>query len=115
MARRGKGERVLGPYPIGRQWRIIVVGAGGERDSRFYPTEEEARKVIGAVRRELARNGEKMVQEGIDDYEKYLLEDKGNKPGSVEDTIYRLGAFFPDGEMMLGDLTLQKCGGYYEA
>ena len=52
MARRRKGERVLGPYPIGRQWRVVVVGAGGERDSRFYPTKEKAEEVIRAVRKE---------------------------------------------------------------
>ena len=48
-------------------------------------------------------------------YERYLLDDKGNKPGSVEDTIYRLGVFFPDGEMVLRDLTSRRCAGYYEA
>jgi len=44
MAQRSKGERVLGPYPIGRQWRVVVVGRGGERDSHFYPSEEKARE-----------------------------------------------------------------------
>ncbi len=115
MAQRGKGERVLGPYPIGRQWRVVVVGRGGERDSRFYPTEEKAKQVIRSVRREFARAGDKTVQEGFDAYERYLLDDKGNKRGSVDDTIYRLGAFFPDREMLLRDLTTQKCVGYYES
>jgi integrase len=115
MAQRRKGERVLGPYPIGRLWRVVVVGRGGERDSRFYPTEEKAKQVIRAVRREFATAGDKTVQEGFDAYERYLLDDKGNKPGSVRDNIYRLGAFFPDGQMLLRDLTTQKCVGYYES
>lgn len=81
MARRGKGERVLGPYPIGRQWRVVVVGAGGERDSRFYPTEEEAQKVIRAVRREFAKASRKTMQEALDAYELYLRHEKQNKRG----------------------------------
>ena len=46
MAQRGKGERVLGPYPIGKQWRVVLVGTGGERDSRFYPTKEKAEAML---------------------------------------------------------------------
>jgi hypothetical protein len=115
MARRGKGERVLGPYPIGKQWRVVLVGTGGERDSRFYPTKEKAEEIIRAVRREFAKNGDKSVTEALDAYERYLLDDKGNKPGSVEDTLYRLGAFFPDGEVLLRDLSTRTCSGYYES
>jgi len=115
MAQRSKGERVLGPYPIGRQWRVVVVGVGGERDSRFYPTEEKAKAVVRAVRREFAKAGAKTVKEGFEAYERYLLDDKGNKPGSVEDTMYRLGAFFPDGEVLLRDLTTETCSRYYDA
>ncbi len=114
MARRGKGERVLGPYPIGRQWRVVLVGAGGERDSRFYPTKEKAEEIIRAVRREFARDGRKTVQEALDGYEEYLLNDKQNKAVSVANTTYRLGAFFPDRLMLLSDLTPRICDGYYE-
>lgn len=115
MAQRTKGERALGPYPIGRQWRVVVVGAGGERDSRFYPTEEEAKKVIRAVRKEFAKASTKTMQEALDAYELYLRYEKQNKPGSVDDTIYRLGVFFPDGDLRLCDLSARTCEGYYEA
>jgi len=114
MARRGKGERVLGPYPIGKQWRVVVVGAGGERDRRFYPTKEKAEEIIRAVRKELKRDGGKTVQEALDAYEEYLLNDKQNKAVSVANTTYRLGAFFPDTLMLLSDLTPRICDGYYE-
>jgi integrase len=66
------------------------------------------------VRRELAKAGEKTVQEALNAYERYLLDDKGNKPGSVEDTMYRVGTFFPDREMALGDLSATTCEGYYQ-
>ena len=75
MAQRSRGERVLGPYPIGRQWRVVVVGAGGERDSRFYPTKEKAEEVIRSVRKEFARQGRKTMQEALDAYEEYLSTD----------------------------------------
>src|SRR5580765_157440 len=114
MARRGKGERVLGPYPIGKQWRVVMVGAGGERDSRFYPTKEKAEEVIRAVRKEFARQGRKTMQEALDAYEEYLSTDKQNKAVSVANTIYRLETFFSDKDMMLGDLTPRACEGYYE-
>jgi integrase len=71
--------------------------------------------VIRAVRREFAKDGDKTVTEGLDAYRRYLLDDKGNKPGTVEDTMYRLGVFFPHGEVMLRDLNGKTCGGYYEA
>lgn len=109
------GSFALVYSPRGKQWRVVVVGRGGERDSRFYPSEEKARQVIRAVRREFARNGDKTVQEGLDAYERYLLDDRGNKPGLVEDTLYRLGAFFPDGEVLLRDLNAKTCSEYYDA
>jgi integrase len=114
MAQRGRGERVLGPYPIGRQWRVVVVGAGGERNSRFYPTKEEAEEVIRAVRKEFAKQGQKTMQEALDAYEDYLSTDKQNKAVSVANTIYRLETFFSDRNMMLGGLTPRICGSYYE-
>ena len=55
------------------------------------------------------------MKEGLEAYERYLLDDKSNKPGSVEDTLYRLGVFFPDGEVLLRDLNLKTCSGCYEA
>src|SRR5687767_12619861 len=99
MARQRRGERVLGPYRHGQQWRVYVVGAGGEKDSVFFPTEEDAKKAIRYLRRELNSGGHKTVQEAQDEYEAYLRDDKGNKPQSVKDTMWRLGAFFPDREM----------------
>ena len=54
------------------------------------------------------------MQEALDAYEEYLSTDKQNKAVSVANTMYRLGTFFPDKDMMLGDLTPRLCEGYYE-
>ena len=66
-----------------------------------------------AVGREFARSTEKTVNEARDAYEQFLLHEKGNKPRSVADTIYRLGVFFPDGDLLLGEITPQKCTALY--
>ena len=115
MARRGKGERVLGPYPIGKQWRVVLVGTGGERDSRFYPTEEKAREDHPGGEERIREKRRQVGDRSAGGIRRYLLDDKGNKPGSVEDTLYRLGAFFPDGEVLLRDLSTRTCSGYYES
>jgi site-specific recombinase XerD len=100
MAQRRKGERVLGPYPHAGKWRLIVVGPGGEKSRREYESEKEAQRVKVRVTRELAVAEERTIADAKKEYMGHLLEVKGNKPGSVEDTAYRLGMFFAevDGE-----------------
>jgi site-specific recombinase XerD len=100
MAQRKKGERVLGPYPHAGKWRLIVVGPGGEKSRREYESKKEAEKIKVWVTRELQAVEERTIAEAKREYMDYLLETKGNKPGSVEDVMYRLGVFFAevDGE-----------------
>jgi integrase len=96
MAQRRKGERVLGPYPHAGKWRLIVVGPGGEKSRREYESEKEAQRVKVRVARELGAAEERTIAEAKKEYMSYLLEVKGNKPGSVEDVMYRLGTFFAE-------------------
>jgi integrase len=104
----------VGPYPARGRWRVALV-EGGARVYRYFPTREEAETFLREANRQFRRSGDKSVEEGIEAYEQYLLTEKGNKPGSVEDTLFRLRAFFPDTELPLADLSPQKCSGYYEA
>lgn len=91
MPRRKRGERVLGPYPHRRKWRLRIVAANGERRSRTFATRERAEIY--------KRSFEEDVQESptvgvaLDAYEKHLTE-KGNKPNSVKLTTHRLRRFF---------------------
>jgi len=96
MARERNGERVLGPYYESERnrWRIVVVEDGGARNSRFYPTEEEARTVIDGVKRELKELDDTTVTKAIDDYETYLKTEKENRAKSYRETVRRLRAFF---------------------
>ena len=96
MAQRRKGERVLGPYPHAGRWRLIVVGPGGEKSRRDYASKKEAEKIKVWVTRELEAAEERTIAEAEEDYMHHLLETKGNKPGSVEDVMYRLGVFFAE-------------------
>jgi integrase len=50
----------------------------------------------------------------IEAYGKHLAE-KGLKVRPIEDRLYRLNAFFPDGKLALSDLTKPACTAYYEA
>jgi integrase len=113
MARRQEGERVLGPYPNGRKWRVIYVGEGGERSDRFFATRDEAQGAIKAIRKQL-RSTAITVEEAMGKYESFLRDDKGNKPGSVSTTMHRLGRFFPEKELALVSLSVPRCGGYYD-
>jgi integrase len=104
MAQRRKGERVLGPYPHAGRWRLIVVGPGGEKSRRDYASKKEADRVKIWVGRELEAAEERTIDEARDGYMTHQRSDKQNKPGSVDDTEYRLGMFFVevDGEGRVG-------------
>jgi hypothetical protein len=45
MAQRSSGERVLGPYPIGKQWRVVLVGRGAKEIGHFF----QKKKVSNSV------------------------------------------------------------------
>jgi integrase len=96
MAQRKRGERVLGPYAHAGRWRLIVVGPGGEKTRQDYESKGEAEKVRRCVERELRTAEERTIGEAKTEYMRYLLDVKGNKPGSVDDVMYRLGVFFVD-------------------
>jgi integrase len=96
MAQRRKGERVLGPYPHAGKWRLIVVGPGGEKSRREYESKKEAERIKLHVEHELQLAEERTIADAKKEYVMYLSKEKQNKPGSVEDTEYRLGMFFAE-------------------
>jgi integrase len=96
MAQRKRGERVLGPYPHAGKWRLIVVGPGGEKSRREYESKKEAERLKVRVTQELQAAEERTIGDAKKEYAMYLRDDKQNKPGSVEDTTYRLGMFFSE-------------------
>jgi hypothetical protein len=104
MARRSKPERVLGPYRHYRKWRVLLVSAGGAKTVTDYEDEAKARQVVRSLRRELAKGGERTVQEAREKYEMYMRDDKGNKLRSIAATTWRLGIFFHEDDLLLDEL-----------
>ena len=116
MAQRTMGRRVLGPYRIsGSRWRIVVVEESGSRTARNFETEEEAVQVVRSLNRGIRKTQETTIAEAKQIYEVYLRDEKQNKERSYTATLWRLGRFFPDGELSFVALTPSKCAGYYQA
>lgn len=44
-------ERAHGPYRHGKRWRVVLVGANGDRDIRSFATEHEATAAVEGARR----------------------------------------------------------------
>ena len=96
MARKSRGWRVLGPYrerPRQRdRWRIVIVEPTGERESCFFATEIEAE--AGAKQAWVEIAGASSFDQAIDRYREYL-QDKGNRPASINSTRIRLRGWLP--------------------
>jgi hypothetical protein len=84
--------RVDGPYPHGKRWRVRIRRDGGQT-VRSYETREAAEAGLRQLRREAARLSGLLAKEAIERYRDHLTA-KGNRPRSIETTIYRLTAFF---------------------
>ena len=115
MARTRRRAGVRGPYKHRQQWRVYVVGDGGEENYLSYETRQEAAEVVRSLKRELGQEATRTVGEALTEYEEYLRDDKGNKSSSHVTTLSRLRVFFPDQELPLTSLDPAKCGRYYEA
>ncbi len=115
MARRKtEGPRVLGPYPDRNGHRIIIVRKDGTRESRVFESKAEALRTQEALTAEFQKPAA-TIREAMKDYVKYMLEDKGNKPRSVDQTKRKLRRFFPDVEIGIADLEPNMCAALYES
>jgi integrase len=108
-------DRVHGPYRHGRCWRTIYVEDDGSRRRRSFATQEDAEEYLAEVRAELSRAPERTIDAALVEYEKYMAEEKGNKPLSVDQTMRRVRGFFPNRELGLRALDENRCRAYYEA
>lgn len=104
---------MLGPYVARGKWRVIVVGQGGERVAKDYQSEAEARQVVRSLNRKIVGD-ERTIEQALTAYEDYMREEKGNKPRTIENNLWRVRTFFPDVEEQLVSLTPKKCQTYYD-
>ena len=112
MGRKKKGERVLGPYEERGQFRVKVVIAG-KPSSRTFATRATAERFARAARKELNTTIHD-TETARDEYEEYLRKHKGNKPNSIERTMWSLRSFFPK-PIPLDLLSVRRCQSLYTA
>jgi integrase len=113
MSRRKSGDRVLGPYAVGKLWRVVCIRADKERSDFFFPTAQRALDFRRATEADLVRSAT-TVDEALDEYKRHL-ERKGNKATSIATTMFRLRGFFPLEERghHLDELTRSRVSGWY--
>lgn len=111
MARRRRGERILGPYEERRGWRVVEIAGNGDRTSCYFETEADAASYVELVEAQL-KVVDHTTETALDEYERYLTE-KGNKAGSIARTRWSIEAFFPS-PVPLHLLRDRRCQKLYE-
>lgn len=106
-------RKIFGPYPHGQRWRVFVGFVGGGRVARSYGTREEAEAAAKAARQKLGAEGPRLLADALDAYEVSLRE-AGNKPKSIDDTVYRLEKFFGGRRGTLAAITPARCAAAYK-
>jgi integrase len=120
MPRRRKDEqRILGPYDDGDGARLIVIDPRAvdprvRRIARTFESRAKAEAFKRITEARWSRLSEVTVRQGIDSYKAHL-ERKGNKSGSIDQTIYRLGLFFSAPERLIADVTHTEAVFLYDA
>jgi integrase len=115
VARKRRGDRVLGPYRnIGTggrpdRWRAIIVGEDGSKRHRDFSTEAQAREYIAAARAELQATAGITFGQALQEYEQHLVA-KGNKPRSIATTMLVLGRMFRPEDGSLSALRTEADG-----
>ena len=124
-ARRKAGRRSFGAVVAEASGRFTArwEEAGRRRGRRGFETKNEADAFLARIRTEIASGArdagtpvafpQLTVKAAIEAYEAHRRE-RGNKLGPLADTTYRLNVLFPDGTVLLSELTPAKCAAYYE-
>lgn len=109
-----KKESVFGPYLERGGYRVIYRSPEGKTSSKFYETEEQARRAVMRLKRRIAAGPAVTVNKALEQYEIYQRHEKGNKMHSVFQTAIRLRRFFVEPDVLLRELDEARVTGYYE-
>ena len=113
MGRR-RGDGIFGPYPHRNRHRVELRSGAGKTRRESFATREAALKYIRDLRAELA-SGQRTIRVATEEYRAHLKA-KGNKDGSINLTLYRLGVFFEqDLDGALADFTPSAGRAAYKA
>jgi integrase len=104
MGRR-KGDRVAGPYfdKTRKRWRLIVIGADGERTYQPVSSEAEGLAEKERAERDLIRTAGRTIADALAEYAEYIKA-KGNKADHIDDTMWKSGRIFPNHDLPLASL-----------
>lgn len=114
MPRPRSGERIRGPYHDRSRdrWRTDEIAENGQRRTVFHASESIAEKYVELWN--AGKNAEERTTEtAIGQYERFLKA-KGNKPSSIERTLWSLRHFFPE-VLPLSSLKPARCKGLYDS
>ncbi len=103
-------ERVLGPYPDRKGFRVIQVDSAGKRESVVFETEVKAERYIEILNADLDRD-EHTTETALEAYKTHL-KDKGNKESSSSVTEWAVSLFFPSA-VPLQLLSAKRCEALY--
>lgn len=108
-------QRVHGPYQHHKKWRVTVIDTETRAQIHHgFPSQTEA--ILGAVklRRVTERQNGATFTDTVHAYRAHLIQ-KGNRPRTIETTIYRISLFFGPWIKPLAVLTDADAGVLYEA
>lgn len=108
-----KRPRVWGPHRHGRGYRCYFRREGKTCATETVETLAEAERLKRALERELAAQDRLTVGEALSQYEQFLTA-KGNKPGSIKLTVFRLLDFFPEHDVQVAHLTAREAADLYQ-
>lgn len=106
--------KLYGPYAHRGGFRCQLHANGQKVWLSVETTWERAEQIGREAVRKLMADHKTSVGGALDQYADYLRA-KGNRPGSITTTLYRLRRFFVDPSLALGTLTARRCAGYYAA
>ena len=105
---------IRGPYenPRPGEWRCRLIRQGARIWCPVASTPEQALRLAELCVAELERDS-LTVGEGVEKYEIYLREDRGNRAQSCKATAARLRLFFPRFDTPVCELTPTRCAALY--
>lgn len=109
---RTRTERIHGPYRARKRWRILHVDREGRQTPHSFATQAEAEQAIADLRAALEH--ERLTVGKLIDMYRDHQKRKGNKPGSIRTTRYRLRAMFPNQDLSVAQITRRRAQRLYD-
>lgn len=108
-------QRVHGPYQHHKKWRVTVIDTE-TREQTHHGFSSQAEAILGIVklRRTTERQNGATFTDTVQTYRAHLVQ-KGNRPRTIETTIYRIGLFFRPWIKPLAMLGDRDAGDLFEA